>query len=272
MTRLWSSEEFASHTFPTPSYLVEPIIPQGGIFILHGKPNVGKSQLIMTLCDAISRGEPLFGRWPVRQGPVVVVQADMTGQIQQERLLKIRTSTPLQHVYWVVEEDGSAPFIDITTMNVVKKSLVEAIQEIDPVLVVWDTMRKIHRLPENDSATPIAIFEAAHRISPTATHAFVHHNRKESRDPDAPEDTDEAFMGNVQFKGSSDTTASLKEIGSSPKRVLFQIHKARTAHDVEKHPIVLELDTRTMLLLPVRPHTEGGPASSISTYRDHEPA
>lgn len=263
MTRLFSSDELTSHEFPNPSYLIEPLMPMGGIGILHGKPNVGKTQFVMTLAEAINSGEPLFGRWPVHQGAVVMIQADMTGPIQQQRLIRLSTRTQLTDTYWLAEEDGSAPFIDIITMSLTKRALVDAIREIDPVLIVWDTLRKVHLLDENASKTPIEVFNAARRICPLAFHLFVHHNRKESRDPDASPDTDEAFMGNQQWKGSSDTTMSLKEIGTSPKRVLFETHKARTAPDTEKHPLILELDMESMLLLPMRRYSSFSPSTHL---------
>ena len=252
MTTIWSTAEFASHNFPAPSYLVEPIIPQGGIVILHGKPNVGKSQFILTLAYAITNGLPLFGRWPTRKGPVVIIQVDMTGQIQQARVHRVVQGLQLQDVYWVVEEDGSTPLIDITKMTITHKELVYMIAQINPVFLVWDTLRKIHSLNENASESAIVVFNAARRVHRTATHMFVHHDRKESRDPEMMGSPDEAFMGNQQWMGACDTTMSLKEIGSSPKRIRFQLHKARTAAETEKIPFSVELDMDTMLLLPTR--------------------
>ena len=187
MTTLWSTAEFAEHEFPTPSYLVAPIIPQGGTCILHGKPNVGKSQFILTLAHAINNGLPLFGRWPTRQGPVVVVQVDMTGQIQQSRVLRVVGQLALDQTYWLVEEDGSTPLIDICKMPYTHPHVVEQIAEIDPLLIVWDTLRKTHMLSENASESAILVYNAARAVHRQATHMFVHHDRKEARDPEHSE-------------------------------------------------------------------------------------
>ena len=252
MTTLWSTAEFAEHEFPTPSYLVAPIIPQGGTCILHGKPNVGKSQFILTLAHAINNGLPLFGRWPTRQGPVVVVQVDMTGQIQQSRVLRVVGQLALDQTYWLVEEDGSTPLIDICKMPYTHPHVVEQIAEIDPLLIVWDTLRKTHMLSENASESAILVYNAARAVHRQATHMFVHHDRKEARDPEHSGSPDEAFMGNQQWMGACDTTLSLREIGASPKRIAVCIHKARTAADTEKIPFSVELDMDTMLLLPTR--------------------
>jgi RecA-family ATPase len=250
MTQLWASADLAAHTFPTPAYLVDPVIPQGGIAILHGKPGAGKTQFVITLAQAINSGTPFLNRWSTRQGSVVVIQADMTGQIQQDRISHAINDVNLSRTYWTAEPDGSTPTINIQTLSLTDPDLVARIREIDPVLVVWDTLRKVHRLGENASETPVIVFEAARSICPTATHLFLHHDKKASRDPDAVDTDDEDFMGTQQWKGSADATFSLKEISTSPKRLVLTFHKARTAKDTERTPMLLELDIETILLLP----------------------
>jgi len=115
MPLLWSSDKLISHEFPNPAYLLDPVVPQGGTVLFYGKPGVGKTQLILTLSQAINSGTDFLNRWPARQGPVVVIQADMTGQIQQDRVARVIQDVNLSETYWVVEEDGSAPYINIMT-------------------------------------------------------------------------------------------------------------------------------------------------------------
>lgn len=220
--------------------------------MIHSKPNVGKTQLLQTLAHSINTGRPFLGRWPTQKGPVVVVQADMTGQIQQDRVRKVYDLIELDDTYWVVEKDGAIPLIDITRMTFTDRALVEAMREIDPVMCAWDTLRKIHRLPENDSASPVTVFQSAQEILPTSTHGYLHHDRKQNRDPKAEEIPEESFMGNVQWWGAGDTTLQLEELpGGPPNRIKLRWHKARTAAPEEKEPLVLEMDSDTMLLLPV---------------------
>tara|TARA_A100001037_G_scaffold91951_1_gene83360 strand:+ start:31087 stop:31914 length:828 start_codon:yes stop_codon:yes gene_type:complete len=270
--KLMSTGEFVSHNFPTPSFLVDPILPQGGTAILHGKPNVGKTQFVMTLSYSITNGLPLFGRWPVRSGPVVIIQADMTGQIQQARVHKVVSGLQLNEVYWLVEEDGSQPIVNIINMPMTHAQLVEEIQNLEPVLIVWDTLRKIHTLSENSSESAVAVYNAARKVCRTATHLFIHHNRKESRDPDLIGDPAEDMMGNQQWMGACDTTLSLAEIGSVPKRLALQIHKARTADELQKKPFSLTLDMDTMLLLPTYCNLPEGNTLRESGFADEAEA
>lgn len=253
MPSLWSSSQLAGHVFPTPPYLVEPMIPQGGLFILHGKPGVGKTLLVLALAQAVNNGTPFLNKWATKKGPVVVVQADMTGQIQQDRLLRVIHNVNVQDTYWVVEEDGSTPYLNIQTMTIAQKELVDAIRSVNPLLIMWDTLRKIHHLPENASESAIAVYRGARDVCASATHGFVHHNRKESRDPDAVDTADEDLMGNQQWKGAVDATCSLRELDSCvPKRLALAFHKARTAADSERRPVVLEVDMKTITPVAVK--------------------
>lgn len=252
MTTLMSTNDLANHEFPIPPYLVDPIIPQGGTCLIHGKPNVGKSHFMLTLAACFCTGTPLFDRWGVRQGPVVIFQADMPGQIQKARVMHATTKVDLTDVHYVIEEDGSIPFIDVTKLPIQRPSLMHEIRAIDPVAVFYDTVRKVHRLDENISETPVAVYQKMHEICPTATNFGLGHDRKESRDPNANDPPGESIMGNIQWWGAADTTIQLSPTGAakSPKRIIAEITKCRTAPEKFKAPFALSLNPDTLLLEP----------------------
>src|SRR5439155_18507176 len=52
------------------AWLVEGLLPLGGLSLLAAKPKVGKSTLARNLALAVARGEPFLDR-AVRPGPVV---------------------------------------------------------------------------------------------------------------------------------------------------------------------------------------------------------
>lgn len=248
MPVLLSSEQLNRYSFPIPPFLVEPIIVQAGTVLLHGKPGVGKTQFVMTLARAIDEGHQFLGRWKTARGRVVIFQVDMASQIQQLRL-RSALADAYRNTYWVIEPGGGVPSIDICTMAFRHAELVRSVRELNPVLVVWDTLRKIHTMSENASETVVTVLNSARRLFPTATHLFVHHDRKESRNPDSSPHPEEDFMGNQQWKGSVDTQIQLRDLGpGNPKRIACLLHRARTAGPQECRPMVLEMDPRTLLL------------------------
>lgn len=254
--KLWPASDLAEAEFEAPTFLVDPIIPLGGLVMLHGKRGIGKTQFLMTQALAVTNGWPLFGRWPVTQGPVVYIQTDMTPQLQKLRLSKIKDLMDLADLYYTMP--GS---INITKLDLKKPKSIEKIRSLEPVLVIWDTLRKIHRGNENSSETVQSVYSTSLDLFPTATHEFAHHDKKTHPDPDIEADPEEQFRGSGDWIDSAEASLQLVRAGEGRKegRVLLRVHKARTAPPSEKEPFLLDMDPGTMLMLP----PEGSPLRGV---------
>lgn len=255
MAQLLSSGELAEHEFERPPFLVEPLIPYGGIFMIHGPGDVGKTQFMLGLAGHINRGTPLFGKWSTKSGPVVFVQADMTGMIQQLRVRAVIDDMNIEDIYWAVGDEGGTLDVDVTRMLIRKKSLVESIRELEPAMIVWDTLQKIHRMDENSNQTPRQVVSSLREMFPQTTHSLIHHNRGESREDNRVEG--EEFRGHTAWRDDLDAIFELRPRGSAPVRVSFHVHKARTAPEADREDVLLEMDPRTGLFRPVEPGPEG---------------
>ena len=257
MAQLLSSGELAEHEFERPPFLVEPLIPYGGIFMIHGPGDVGKTQFTLGLAGHINRGTPLFGKWDTKSGPVVFIQADMTGMIQQLRVRAVINDMDIEDIYWAVGDEGGTMDVDVTRMLIRKKGLVEQIREIDPAMIVWDTLQKIHRLDENSNQTPRAVLGAIREMFPHTTHQLIHHNRGEAKKDDEARIEGEEFRGHTAWRDDLDAIFELRPRGSAPVRVSFHVHKARTAPEAQREDVLLEMDPVTGLFAPVEPSIEG---------------
>jgi hypothetical protein len=267
VTDLWSAEELALHEFEDPTYLIEPLVPLGGVFLLHGKRGVGKTQFAMSIANSIINGAPLFGRWPVLKGPVVYIQTDMTPQIQQLRVQKVVEVLNLDGLFFAFPQS-----LDIVGMHLKDSELVQSVRDVEPVLVVWDTLRRSHHLNEDDSASVQLVYSSARRLFPGVTHLFIHHDKKSPADPTFKVEPEEQFRGSGDWIDSADCSAQLRTQGTrSPRRIGLLFHKARTTPDFEKRPVLLEMDLQTMLLLPAlhgRGHLENAVSLGLSARRD----
>lgn len=247
MTQLWSADELALHEFEDPTFLIEPLVPLGGVFMLHGKRGVGKTQFAMSIANSVINGAPLLGRWPTLKGPVVMIQADMTPQIQQLRVQKVSELLNLDGLYFAFPTA-----MDIVSLNLKDSELVMSIRDVEPVLIIWDTLRRSHRLSEDDSSTVQLVYSSARRLFPGVTNLFVHHDKKSPNDPSFKVEPEEMFRGSGDWIDSADCSAQLRSVSMrSSRRVGLLFHKARTAPDEEKKPVILEMDLETMLLLPL---------------------
>ena len=124
------------------------------------------------------------------------------------------------------------------------------INNLKPYLIIWDTLRKIHRENENNSESSQIVYSKAIELFPDVTHLFVHHDKKTVVDQKNL-DPEEAFRGTADWIDSTDTSMQLVSLkNKNPARMLLYFHKARTAPLDEKDPCLLQMDPETMLMLP----------------------
>ena len=229
---------------PEEAYLVEPLIPMGGLVMLHGKRGLGKTQFCMTLAHSRVNGLPFFGRMPTTKGPVLMVQIDMTAQIAKTRLERIFGDFATEGMYFWIES-----YMDILGFSK-KHDLVMAIDAIKPSLVVWDTLRKIHHMKENQSETAQAVYSTIRRYVPEPTHLFIHHDKKTQIDRDGDLDPEEAFRGTGDWLDSIDTSFQLLDTPGGHGSLRLRIHKCRTMSEDARPHLDLKMDPETLLLVP----------------------
>jgi len=262
METLWSADELAAHTFDTPTFLVDPILPLGGVVMLHGKRGVGKTQLATTLAHAVSAGSLFLGRFPTLGGPVVHVQVDMTAQIQQLRVRAAKRQVQLPRVYYICPATFNLPAASED------HPVVTAINSVSPSLVIWDTLRRIHTLDEKSSEASQAVYSAARSLIPGATHFFIHHDKKTIPEQSQLE-PEESFRGSTDWLDSADASMKLTTVGAatlSPRRLKLFFHKARTAPEYDKGALYTEMDYETMMILPLMLPRQGTHADVSSVY------
>src|ERR1700744_6409506 len=67
---------------PDPEWLIEGILPQGGLAVLYGPPGAGKSFLALDWSMSVDRGREWSGR-QVRQGAALYICAERTSGLKQ---------------------------------------------------------------------------------------------------------------------------------------------------------------------------------------------
>src|ERR1051325_9049035 len=83
---LYLEGELHSAVFPEPLFLVDSLIPMGGLVMLHGPKTAGKTQLALTLGVAVATGTPFLGEYSCTKGRVLFVEADMPRKMLQDRV------------------------------------------------------------------------------------------------------------------------------------------------------------------------------------------
>ena len=213
-------------------------IPVGGFALVASKPKVGKSQLLLGLALATSRGEN-FLDWATRQGPVLYLAfeghiRDVTNRL---KLMGLRSE---DHLYVRV---APPPVFDGQGKSIFTDWLEPLINEFNPVLVIVDTLFRM--LPGVADANDYSLVNRAmsplEYIARRTEVAIVvsHHANKGNENSDDPGQT---ILGSTAILGAVDTALVMRRRkgadGATPGRELMSIQ--REGESLEA--IVISLD------------------------------
>lgn len=232
------------------TYQIDPLLPVGGVGLIHGKGGHGKTQWAFALMNDVSSGRPFLNRYPTREGGVLYLQFDMPETLFQERLRKALPAFNTPERIHIISHPKP---INITEGPQIR-AFREIVETLQPALVIVDTLRKIHPYDENDNSVPSVVYAAWREVvGDQASVLIIHHDRKApppSRDSDASdEDAEESFRGARAWIDDCDLGVRLKKRGNV---VTMSYSKLRCA---PQEPMVLRLNPETLLIEPKQPET-----------------
>lgn len=161
-------ELLADASLTATAWLVDGLIPLGGLTILHGLGKTGKTTLLTHLAGAIVKGSPFLER-EVRKGPVVWLDLEQHLALTVRKLAGAGASEQPHLVYI---HNGVAPDL---------REVVDAVRKNGAVAVVVDSLSTLLRLQDENAAaevtTKVSPLLRLARDTNTAVIA-IHHDRK----------------------------------------------------------------------------------------------
>ena len=155
--KLTTSSELLGKEFVDPGWLVEDWWGYNSYGIVAGQPKVYKSTYVQDLAISVASGKPFLGKFKVHNpGPVIYINQENKEEYMADREIKIGTAKNLY--------DGKAEFVDNNnrkinikwnkdislayinqqnfnfTLEEHRRALEDMIEEIKPVLVVFDPL------------------------------------------------------------------------------------------------------------------------------------
>ncbi len=192
-------------------WLVEHILPVGGLLNLYGKPKVGKSYLGLGLALAVSNGGKFLDREVKTVGRVLYVQVDTPRGLWAARLESL-DKTLLGGIYFA--DNGMLPY-PFNVLGDGRDWLLSEVQRIEPALVILDTIREAHSGDENDSGVMRNVLASLVLACNGSALCILSHARKES--PDHGQDLMTENRGSNYVSGRADCIMRL-----TPKYVVYQ--------------------------------------------------
>lgn len=202
-------------------WVIEKLVPTGGLVNVFGKPKTGKSFLALGWAQAIVNGEPEWEGYPIHaHGNVAYLQIDTPREEWSQRLSRLPL-TPAKDRDLYIADMWQVPQFPVDILDPQQTSvkwLKDQLAVIQPVLTIIDTLREVHGGDENDSTVMRNVI--AHLVSACRPSALVllSHARKDSiLTANGDDDMMDQGRGSSYVAGRMDVIVKL-----TPKRLTFK--------------------------------------------------
>ena len=226
---LIDAESLSLSSFQRPAYIIDQLL-KPGLAVLAGAPKLGKSWLVLDICQQVASGKPLWGL-KTNGGSVMYIALEDSKYRLQDRLLSIT-------------DEPSSRLLITTSCPPLSDRFEDAVIYFtqnypDPKLVVIDTFQMIRSARTEvsyagDYAETSQLKQLADRLGICIL--LVHHTRKMG-----DTDTLNEISGTNGIAGSADTLMVLKK----PKRTENKATLYFTGRDISDRELTLELDRET---------------------------
>lgn len=220
------------------SWLVEGVIPRGGLALLYGAPKTGKSMLALDLALAVTQAHPSWLGFPIAAaGRVLYLQLDTPRSLWQDRIRRWEAAG-VDFTPWgalAIEDKESAPY----PFNILHPShagwLAQAVAVLTPTLVILDTWRECFRGDENDSDRAQSALSALSSACSPAAVVIVAHGKKPPADPAHQYGLMDEGRGSSYLPGAVDTVMRLRAPEGSDRGFLALQGRALELQHRELH-------------------------------------
>lgn len=218
------------------------LLAEGDIGIIGAASGTGKTWLGAEITYSLASASPLFDAFIVaRPCRVMIVDEESSAWLLRRRWLKIlkgHDMDPQTFVdrYWPnikIYVDNGFSFDNDRSLEAL---YIEAMT-FKPDMVLFDTLARVHRRPENDNSEIAKLFED--RIKPFKREFgcamfFLHHLRKASKD--SPNDPASMLRGASDLKGQLDQFWFLRG-RTGEQRAIFEHDKCRAMPELSSFAI-----------------------------------
>lgn len=202
-------------------WVVEKLIPVGGLVNCFGKPKTGKSFFALGLAQAIVNGDADWQGYPIQQhGPVAYLQIDTPREEWHSRLSKLAFQPQAGRTLWMADmwQVPEFPFNILNPQRTEVRWLKESLATIQPVLTIIDTLREVHGGDENDSTTMRNVLaELVGACRPSAILLLSHARKDSILTTNGEEDLMDQGRGSSYVAGRMDVVIKL-----TAKRMVFK--------------------------------------------------
>lgn len=135
-------------------WVIDKLVPVGGLVNVFGKPKTGKSFLALGMAQAIVNGDLDWEGYRIdTHGSVAYLQIDTPREEWSDRIGRLTLNPAEGRELWIADmwQVPQFPFDILDPQQTGVKWLRDQMASIQPVLTIIDTLREAHGADENDS-------------------------------------------------------------------------------------------------------------------------
>jgi len=167
-------KELYEQDFPPIKWLAKDLLPVGMMGAITGESNSYKSFLTLALAQSVATGTPFLGHFAIeKQGKVLIIDEENNRRIIEKRFKDMGVEAHENIIF--LSQCGIQ--LDHTTHIERLKQLVD---EINPVLIVLDSLVRFHSKDENSASEMRQVMKAiGSLVAEERSVVFIHHHKKE---------------------------------------------------------------------------------------------
>ncbi len=167
-----SCQELLDYKTQPEFFIINPLIPKEAITSITADSGKGKSLFALILAFHVASGLPLFNKYSVEKGNVLIIDQEMNSNEVASRFKKIiNTNIPIDYI---IEQKISITNED--NFNYLVSKIIEKKYNV----IIFDTFTEIHNSEENDSGEMKKVNEQFLKLIKLikVSIIYLHHHRK----------------------------------------------------------------------------------------------
>lgn len=229
--------ELYSFKFPDLAWLVAGLIPLGGLTAVTGTPKSFKTFLLQDLAISVATGQPFLGKFPVAQGKILFVDEENPRRTTVNRFRSMGMSSTDEIV--VLAKQG----VHMDRPESVR-ALLEYVEQIQPRLIIIDSLTKVHSKNENQSNEMSDVFtEIKKLLKDDRAVVVIHHHNKASRNDKRGEGS--SIRGSSNIFAELDAHLAVDRSGSERNDIVVTQGALRDAEEMRPFRATLVMDEHT---------------------------
>ncbi len=204
-------------------WILDGLIAQGDQWIISGAPKSGKSLCAAQLALVVASGGQFLSWKGNRPARVLYMDFELKEQLFWRRLFTMMASNNLadQNIEDHFYRCGDYRSVDVLD-PIDAQRLTKDVSIIQPDLIVWDVLARMHNAVENDNGAMGRVMRAIRAISSSAAHIVVHHARKETPGMGGYNSGAAGIRGASSIHGEADGVMALAVRGGQGARFSLQ--------------------------------------------------